>query len=68
MAIRVEQQQKVAEAAGAGPIAGYVVATLNEWNVVLETGVLILGFISGLFTVYFFVNRFLKERKAKSKE
>lgn len=64
----MEQQQKVAEVLGGGPIAGYIVATLNEWNVVLETGVLILGFISGLFTVYFFVNRFIKERRAKRKE
>lgn len=67
MAIRVEQQQKIAEAAGTGPIAAFVTTTLTEWNIVLETATLILGLISGAFAVYFFVNRFVKERKARKK-
>ena len=65
MAIRVEQQQKIAEAAGTGPIAAFVATTLTEWNVVIETATLLLGFIAGCFSVYFFVKRFLKERKAR---
>jgi len=68
MAIRVEQQQKIAEAAGTGPIAAFVTTTLTEWNIVIETATLLLGFIAGCFSVYFFVNRFIKERKAKSEE
>ncbi len=68
MAIRVEQQQKIAEAAGTGPIAAFVTTTLTEWNIVLETATLILGLVSGAFAVYFFVNRFLKEQKAKKEK
>jgi len=66
--MRMEQQQKIAEAAGTGPIAAFVTTTLTEWNIILETATLILGLVSGAFAVYFFVNRFIKERKAKRKE
>ena len=62
------QQQKIAEAAGTGPIAAFITTTLTEWNIVLESATLVLGFISGAFAVYFFVKRYLKEQKAKSKE
>ena len=65
MGVKVMQQQKIAEAAGAGPIAAFVTTTLTEWNIILETATLLLGLISGAFAVYFFVNRFIKERKAK---
>jgi len=68
MAIKVMQEQRIAEAAGTGPIAAFVTTTLTEWNIVLETATLLLGLVSGAFAVYFFVNRFIKERKAKSKE
>ena len=64
----MEQQQKIAEAAGTGPIAAFVTTSLTEWNIVLETATLILGLVSGAFAVYFFVNRFIKERKAKRKQ
>lgn len=65
MGIKVEQQQKVAEVLGGGPIAAFVTTTLTEWNVVLETATLVLGLIAGVFSVYFFVSRFIRERKAK---
>ena len=65
MVLKVEQQQKIAEAAGTGPIAAFVATTLTEWNVVIETTTLLLGFIAGCFSVYFFVKRFIKEQKAK---
>lgn len=68
MGIKVMQQQKIAEAAGTGPIAAFITTTLTEWNVILETATLLLGFVAGCFSVYFFVNRFIKERKAKSKQ
>lgn len=65
MAIKVMQEQRIAEAAGTGPIAAFVTTTLTEWNIILETATLLLGLVSGAFAVYFFVNRFIKERKAK---
>lgn len=65
MGVKVMQQQKIAEAAGTGPIAAFITTTLAEWNIILETATLLLGLISGAFAVYFFVNRFIKERKAK---
>ena len=68
MGTRTMQEQKIAEAAGTGPIAAFVTTTLTEWNIILETATLLLGLIAGAFSVYFFVNRFIKERKAKSKE
>lgn len=68
MRLKVMQEQKIAEAAGTGPIAAFVATTLTEWNIVLETVTLVLGLIAGAFSVYFFVNRFIKERKAKRDE
>ena len=68
MVVKVEQQQKIAEAAGTGPIAAFVATTLTEWNVIIETATLLLGFVAGCFSVYFFVRRFIKERKSKREQ
>lgn len=67
MSVKIMQEQRIAEAAGTGPIAAFIATTLTEWNIILETATLLLGLVSGAFAVYFFVNRFIKERKAKSK-
>jgi len=68
MAIKVEQQQKVAEVALSTPLASAIVTTLNDWNVILETATLTLGAVTGLFSAYFLIKRFIREQRAKDKE
>ena len=67
--MNVDQQQKTAqELLGGGPVAAWVTTTLVEWNVVLETAVMILGIVTGTLSAYFLIRRFIRERKKKSGE
>jgi len=59
-----EQQQRTAqELLGGGPFAAWITTTLVEWNIVLETVTLVIGIIVGLFSAYFLVRRFMRERR-----
>lgn len=61
-----EQQQRTAqELLGGGPGAAWIVTTLADWNVVLETVTLVLGIIIGTFSAYFLIRRFIRDRRKK---
>jgi hypothetical protein len=58
-------QEKVIIAAGGAPTVAVFTTTLVEWNIVLETGVLIFGLLTGALSAYVLLQRIRRNRREK---
>ena len=55
-------QEKVANVLSGAPIAASMGMSLGEFNIMLETATLVLGFVAGAFAMFFHIRRYLRSR------
>jgi len=61
----VAGEERIAITAGSFPTAAAITTTLTEWNVMLETGVLLFGLLTGALSAYVLINRIRRNRREK---
>ena len=59
-------EERIAIVAGSSPVVAAVTTTLVEWNVMLETGVLLFGLLTGALSAFVLIQRIRRNRREKN--